>query len=93
MYTAYSHNVYKGVETTLSGVILGITHFGVEIHAQNSEIHSQKNASKAQTTTLEWFPHSYWSGFNSERSDPYYNSKNKSGFPLICINPLITIGM
>ena len=32
-------------KSTLLGVILGIASFGVEIHAQNSGIHSQKSDS------------------------------------------------
>ena len=37
----YSLNV-KEWKSTLLGFVLGITSFGVEIHAQNSGIHSQK---------------------------------------------------
>ena len=35
------------------GVVLGITSFGVEIHPQNSGIHSQSDSNH---TTLEWIP-------------------------------------
>ena len=41
---AYSLNVQEW-KSTLLGVILGIIRFGVEIHAQNSDIHSQKSDS------------------------------------------------
>ena len=40
----YSLNVQEW-KSTLLGVILGITSFGVEIHAQISGIHSQKSDS------------------------------------------------
>ena len=60
----YSLNVQEW-KSTLLGVILGITSFGVEIHAQNSGIHK------------EWFKPLLWSGFyyfrvdfHSKRSDP-----------------------
>ena len=40
----YSLNVQEW-KSTLLGVILGITLFGVEIHTQNSGIHSKKSDS------------------------------------------------
>ena len=40
----YALNVQEW-KSTLLRVILGITSFGVEIHAQNSGIHSQKSDS------------------------------------------------
>ena len=62
----YSLNVQEW-KSTLLGVILGITSFGVEIHAQNIGIHSQKSDPNhyfgVDSTILRV-------DFHSKRSDP-----------------------
>ena len=54
-------------KSTLLGVMIGIISFGVEIHAQNSGIHSQKSDSNhyfgVDSTILRV-------DFHSKRSDP-----------------------
>ena len=70
-YGVYSLNVQEW-KSTLLGVILGITSFGVEIHAQNSGIHSQKSDSNqyigVDSTILRV-------DFHSKRSDPNVTPK------------------
>ena len=49
-------------KSTLFGVLLGSLHFGMEIHSQNSGIHSQKSNSNhyfnvKSTIKLEWSKH------------------------------------
>ena len=70
MQYMYSLNVQEW-KSTLLGVILGITSFGVEIHIQNSGIYSQKSDSNhyfgLDSTILRV-------NFHGKRSDPYDDS-------------------